>query len=209
VADSRPRDPPRLENYDEEIYGPARFSTVRVRRLIAALLALAPGLAAPLAGCAIDPHPANGTQLSPLDLNYFACNVQRPLIRRCSMLACHGATLQAPDGNVYYHALRIYSPGKLRLVPASTMSDRDSQLTVDELNGNYSAALGLTFGAATPDEVPLLRKPLSPSAGGGEHKGGALFVDQSDADYVALFNWVTGSTQPAGCDLLNQIQGTM
>lgn len=176
-------------------------------RLSSSIAAL---LLAGASGCSIDLQPQDGARVSPLDLNYFACNVQRPLIRRCSMLACHGSSTVGSDGTVYYHALRIFSPGKLRLVPASTMNDRDQQLTIDELDGNFTAAQGLTFGAPTLADVPLLRKPLSPTAGGGEHVGGALFVDQSDADYVAISNWVSGSTQPDGCALLTEIQqGTM
>jgi hypothetical protein len=192
-----------IEKNFEGNYGSPRFSAVPSRSSIAALLPIA-GIF--WLGCSIDLQPPGGASVSQLDLNYFACNVQRPLIRRCSMLACHGSQTVGSDGTVYEHALRIYSPGKLRLVPASTMNDRDQQLTLDELDANFASAQGLTFAAATPDDVPLLRKPLSPTAGGGEHTGGALFVDQSDADYLSISNWVTGSTQPDGCQLLTEIQ---
>ena len=64
--------------------------------------------------------PAPPAQL--LDYNEFVCEVQPVLVRRCSFLACHGNA---------DHALRVYSPGKLRLVDSAmtTRSARDAKLS--------------------------------------------------------------------------------
>src|SRR5947207_3115571 len=77
-----------------------------------------------------------------LDYNDYVCNVMPVLVKRCSYLACHG------NGD---HALRIYSPGKLRLVPAMTRMARDATLTADEVERNFESASGIVL-ATTPAE---------------------------------------------------------
>jgi len=48
----------------------------------------------------------------------------------------------------------------------------------------------------------ILRRPLDPPVGGSYHEGGAVFMSQSDAGYVALLNWVKehgpSTTVPSG-----------
>lgn len=149
-------------------------------RLLRIFLAIALCTAA---GCAVDPNAAGGGQLLQLDFNDFACKVQRPMVRRCSMLACHGQQ---------DHALRIYSPGKLRRGTWASLNEREGHITLEEIQANYASARGLTFGAASVDEVPLIRKVISPDLGGGEHVGGVIFRSMADPDLVLLRNWVSG-----------------
>jgi hypothetical protein len=159
----------------------------------------------PLAcGCpALNPNGGLATQSQPdqfLDYNQFVCTVEPVLIRRCSYLACHGN----PD-----HALRIYSPGKLRLGDIATRAERDVQLSADEVELNFQSASGVVYASSdtarqTPilTQVPLLAKPTAARAGGSEHHGIGVFpvyplptLDQ-DPEWQALAAWVAGATQP-------------
>ncbi len=139
-------------------------------------------------GCAVDPNAPGAVAqdlFSNLDFNDFACKVQRPLARRCSMLACHGV-----DG----HAFRVYSPGKLRLDPNAmqTLQDRDGPITGAEIHANFSSARGLVWGAASVDDVPLVHKTIPAAFGGGEHVGGVVFRSPVDPDLTAIRNWLSG-----------------
>jgi hypothetical protein len=165
------------------------------------------------AGCpAFDPNGGLTTSSHPdqfLDYNDFVCNVQPVLIRRCSYLGCHGN----PD-----HALRVYSPGKLRLGDTSTRAARDATLSGDEVERNFESASGLVYASSMTarqspiiNQVPLLWKPLSARAGGGEHHGIGVFpvfpnttLDQ-DAEWQALLQWVGGAKQQppdANCQMM-------
>ena len=135
--------------------------------------------------------------LRSLDLPDFVCRVQPVTAARCSMTACHG---------VADHAFRVYSPGKLRLVPQATQVGRDAQLTLDEVAANLASMRGLAPASEAVDASALLRKPLAPSQGGGEHKGGVLFASTTDHDYQALRAFLGGEALPDGCDLLKTLQ---
>jgi hypothetical protein len=111
------------------------------------------------------------------------------------MLACHGQ-----EG----HAFRVYSPGKLRLVPGATLAARDAPLGLAEAQANFASMRGLA-NANQPDASPLLRKPLAPGLGGGEHVGGVIFRSTDDPAYAALYAWLSGETSN-GCALLDQIK---
>jgi hypothetical protein len=158
-----------------------------------------------LCGCPT-PDPAKGIQSTPdsLDYNYFVCNVQPVLARRCSYLACHGNP---------QHALRVYSPGKLRLGDDGTRNGRDGLLIADEVNLNFQSAAGLVLTAtsqqrALPDlqKVLLLGKPLARREGGAEHHGVAIFpvypakTVSDDAEFLGLVSWVQGAQQPKPLD---------
>jgi hypothetical protein len=158
-----------------------------------------------LAGCpAPDPSKGIDPAGAALDYNYFVCNVQPVLIRHCSYTACHGTLT---------HALRVFSPGKLRLVDDGTRNLRDSGLTADEVQTNFESASGLVL-TATPDErarpdlqkVMLLGKPLARRAGGAEHHGVGIFPAWpareigDDVEFAALVQWVQGSVQAKPLD---------
>jgi hypothetical protein len=153
---------------------------------------------ATLAGCSLEhapgAYPSSGEQL---DYNGFVCNVMPTLVRRCSYLGCHG---QAD------HALRVYSPGKLRLVDDGTRAGRDRALSADEVQRNFDSAAALALDA-TPAQrqsgdarhVLLLGKPLRARFGGGEHHGVGIFPvwpvaePTKDPEWSALVAWVGGA----------------
>ena len=132
-----------------------------------------------------------------LDYNEFVCEVQPVLIRRCSFIGCHGNA---------DHGLRVYSPGKLRLIDSTmaTREARDAKLTGDEVMRNFESATGTVYAAQpsdrqNPDDrVPLLLKPTRAAFGGSEHHGVGIFpvfplADLSkDTEYQALAAWVGG-----------------
>jgi hypothetical protein len=130
--------------------------------------------------------------------------VQPTLVKRCSYLACHGNAA---------HALRIYSPGKLRLAGADTRDKRSAQLSAAEVQLNFESATGVSNGASEQDRgqgvinnIPLLIKPLAARFGGSEHQGVAIFpvyphaLIVDDPEYAALVNWVAGHKQPSPVD---------
>ncbi|MCU1282533.1 MAG: hypothetical protein JWM53_6079 [bacterium] len=132
-----------------------------------------------------------------LDYNEFVCEVQPVLIRHCSFLGCHGNA---------DHALRVYSPGKLRLVDSdvATRAARDAKLSADEVMRNFESATGTVYFAQPADrlrpndKVPLLAKPARASVGGAEHHGVGIFpvypaqdLDH-DPEWAALAAWVGG-----------------
>jgi hypothetical protein len=149
-----------------------------------------------------------------LDYNEFVCEVQPVLIKRCSFLACHGNA---------DHALRIFSPGKLRLVDSAlaTRAARDDKLSADEVMRNFESATGTVYAAQPSDRqfpddrVPILVKPTRASFGGAEHHGVGIFPaypapDLShDAEYAALAAWVGGKTakgtEPACADMFTRL----
>lgn len=163
-----------------------------ILRLTGALVA-----ALTLAACPA-PNEADGLPASPptaaLDWAQFVCGAQPILVKRCSYLGCHG------DAN---HALRIYSPGKLRL-SATTRSQRDEPLSPAEVNANYHSAAGQVWpvtghgGAVEPTDIPLLRKPLDAAFGGSEHHGVVVFPVPphatlgDDPEWRALSDWALG-----------------
>jgi hypothetical protein len=170
---------------------------------------LAPTLLILLAGCPA-PDPSQGLQTTQpdqfLDYNTFVCTVMPTLVNRCSYLACHGN----PD-----HALRVYSPGKLRLVPTQTRQDRDAAMTPDEVERNFESASGIVLAAAPADRNPpnwekvlIMGKPLKAAYGGAEHHGVGIFPvppyvsPDQDPEFKALANWVEGNklTAPLGTE---------
>jgi hypothetical protein len=59
--------------------------------------------------------------------------------------------------------------------------------TPEQLRWNYLASE--EYLAQTPEQSELLRRPLSPAAGGSYHEGGVVFSSPSDAGYTALSEW--------------------
>lgn len=143
------------------------------------------------ASCTVDPSAPAALTLRDLDFNDFACKVQPITAAKCSMLACHG---------VEGHALRIYTPGKLRINPmANTLDLRDEPIHMSEVQANFAAMRGLAPVNQATDDTPLLHKSLAPAAGGGEHKGGGIFHSVDDAGYVAIKAFLDGEKLPGGC----------
>lgn len=133
-------------------------------------------------GCtAVDnaPQPDPASKLSEV---VFRCKVEPILARQCSYNACHGN-----PGS----ALRVYSPGKLRATQPATIDDAIAALSEAEHHANFESASGFSFGTPADDNL-LLRKPLPATSGGFAHKGGAIYVDANDSQYVAIRAWLTG-----------------
>ena len=133
-----------------------------------------------LAACSVAnegvPDPATA-----LDETVFRCSVEPILARQCSFNACHGNAGSA---------LRVYTPGKLRAAPAATLDDAILPLTDAEEHANFESAAGFAFGLTSIDDDLLLRKPLPATAGGFEHKGGAIYSGTGDAQYTAIRAWL-------------------
>ena len=121
---------------------------------------------------------------SALKEDVFRCNVQPILVKQCSYNACHG---------VAGAAFRVYSPGKLRAMPAMNIDAEIAPLTDAEQHANFESASGFNFGITNVDDNWLLRKPLPQPLGGYEHKGGAIWKDTGDAQYQAIRAWLTGT----------------
>jgi hypothetical protein len=114
----------------------------------------------------------------------FRCNVQPILVKQCSYNACHG---------IAGAAFRVYSPGKLRAMPAMNIDTEIAPLTDAEQHANFQSASGLNFGITSVDDNWLLRKPLPQALGGYEHKGGAIWKNTGDSQYQAIRAWLTGT----------------
>jgi hypothetical protein len=158
---------------------------------LGACLLIAVGL-----GACSRPSPSSGLLQTPtaqlFDYDDFVCEAMPVLIRRCSYLACHGQPT---------HALRVYSPGKLRSV-AGTRADRDGPLTADEIEANFDAATGVLLAGEPAASSLLLQKPLRAPFGGAEHHGVGIFPIyphtslDDDEEWHALLDWVAGKRQP-------------
>ena len=122
-----------------------------------------------------------------LNETVFQCNVEPILARQCSYTACHGTS--ANDGS----ALRVYTPGKLRAMPAANIDALIAPLTDAEQHANFESASAFAFGPTAPDDNWLLRKPLPSTYGGYEHFGGAIYSDPNDPQYVAIRAWLAGT----------------
>ncbi len=62
-------------------------------------------------------------------------------------------------------------------------------ITPEQVRWNYRAAE--EYLAQTPEQSELLRRPLSPAAGGAFHEGGVIFTSPRDDGYVALQDWAS------------------
>ena len=66
--------------------------------------------------------------------------------------------------------------------------------TPEQIRWNYLVAE--EYLAQTPEQSELLRRPLSPAAGGAYHEGGVVFTSPSEAGYVALSEWAKAHGPP-------------
>ena len=153
--------------------------------------------------------PVETATLPPLDLNYFKCNIEPILDRKCSMLGCHGQE----SGR----QLRVYSRARLR-IPGGTIVSVDpacpGNASADACVGsttcsckaphspkewqrNYDSARGFKLdpqGKAIPtgmaDASDLLAQPI---VGGKAHTGVHLFRP-GDPEETSLKAWLDGAT---------------
>jgi hypothetical protein len=139
----------------------------------------------------------NDTRADPsttLDETVFKCSVEPILAKQCSYNACHGIALGGASAPTTpgTAALRVYTPGKLRATPATSLDQSIMALSDPERHANFLSAAGFASRTA-PDDNFLLRKPLPSDWGGFEHKGGAIFVSTNDGQYQAIRAWLGGT----------------
>jgi hypothetical protein len=65
----------------------------------------------------------------------------------------------------------------------------DAGWTVDQSRRNFEVITRLV-NTADPENSRLLRKPLTPEAGGLGHTGGTYWRSRTDPEYVAILNWI-------------------
>lgn len=65
----------------------------------------------------------------------------------------------------------------------------DAGWTIDQSRHNFDVVTKLV-NTADPESSRLLRKPLTPEAGGVGHTGGTYWRSRSDAEYVAILSWI-------------------
>ncbi len=168
--------------------------------------ALAPILAFSLLGCVQDP----GLQQEACpDLKAFS-SVSPVFEQRCGSLDCHG-NIARP--------LRIYGSRGLRYVAISELGEiadpsqaqkngtfpgAGGKATTDaERSQSWHAICGLepekmtqvTLGAASPESLMLLTKPLKLE----RHKGDKVF-EKGSPDYDCIVSWLTSSTAGGAVD---------
>jgi hypothetical protein len=65
----------------------------------------------------------------------------------------------------------------------------DAGWTIDQSRRNFDVVTKLV-NTADPENSRLLRKPLTPEAGGLGHTGGTYWQSRSDPEYVAILKWI-------------------
>jgi hypothetical protein len=138
-----------------------------------------------LASCVTGP--GEGGALPLADYEAFTAEVQPVLAARCSNPSCHGEA-----GRPF----ELYAEHMHRIDPEDVW--RDTPLTGAELWLNFQRTCALLVGVSTPEDCPLLTKPLATEAGGAEHEGGAQFLDMADPEYEALYEWVAAALLEEG-----------
>jgi hypothetical protein len=140
-----------------------------------------------LSACAVDAPPL---RVPAPDANQFALEVYPILLRDCGFPACHG------DSRRFF---RVFGPGRTRLSPELLPGD---PATADEVQHSYDRARSMLTGESSVAASPLLRKPLSKSAGGAGHAGedswgNNIYPSPQDPRYQALRAWAL-SLPPTG-----------
>jgi hypothetical protein len=166
-------------------------------------------------------RPSEQAVLPALDFEFYQCEVEPIMNRKCSMLGCHG-TEQG-------RALRLYSRGRLRItgdqlttasgscptLPASTPSEDCTGSiecrcyfaphTENEWRRNFDSARGFALdaagdplGAGNEDASELIAQPI---VGGKAHAGIHLFRD-GDEEHETLRAWLAGASLET-CDINN------
>lgn len=155
--------------------------------------------------------PVETATLPALDFNFYKCNVEPVMDRKCSQLGCHG-TEQG-------RALRIYARGRHRIdedviepgcLSAGTVVNLAEKCigsiecacwtlphTMTEFRRNYDASRG--FGL-NPDGTPIAAGMEATSdliaqavVGGKAHAGIHLFKE-GDSEYQTIVQWLGGAT---------------
>ena len=135
-----------------------------------------------LAGCVAQPSLAS---VAP-DPEEFERHVYPILLADCGYPACHGTTARF---------FAVFGPGRTRLSERSGPYDPP---TAEELALSFARAEAMLLDPAGPRNSPLVRRPLTVSAGGAAHRGddpwGApVYATKRDPRWQALFFWAAAS----------------
>jgi hypothetical protein len=133
-------------------------------------------LVASALGCA---SPVQGEEpVPPLDRATFDARVEPILERRCGNAECHGQPVRG---------LMVYAPLQYRADPARLWEVEP--LSELEVRHNFESASVSARLEAWSGGSMLLKKPLGEHAS-EFHGGGAIFVDETDRDFMELRAWV-------------------
>lgn len=157
--------------------------------------------------------PNEGPEALPdLDFDFYKCKVEPIFDRGCSMMGCHGKTVERD--------FRIFARGRKRndqnvsqvptcpIGPQQVNLDKDGTGTVmcvgwsphtkEEWQQNYDNARAFMIGipANQADQSDLLAQP---TVGGKVHSGVHLFK-VGDPDYQTIKDWLGGKKLGAPCD---------
>lgn len=152
-----------------------------------------------LGGCAQEDI-GRREELSPLDANFFRCQVQPVLAARCSFMACHG-NAERP--------LMLYAEQRFRL--GISWDDYETPLTEAEFAANLQRVRGFV-GRSSGDVDLLTEKPLDTRAGGLYHRGKDLFgnddvfLDRQDTDFVILQDFADGAQADVDCQPSEEVR---
>jgi hypothetical protein len=161
----------------------------------ACCLALSGALASMALSCASKPDASStpSLQVSDVDPAGFRDNVEPVFERRCASMDCHG---QVNAG------MRLYSEDGLRLPNSDGLAAGSGPTSVDEINANYIAIVGLqpelvnslmANPGRTADDVRhllILAKPLQLE----RHKGGpALLLGEPAEECIEI--WLLGQME--------------
>jgi hypothetical protein len=158
-------------------------------------IVLAGGLATVALSCAPTPDNSSQDNLQVVDVDPagFRDNVEPVFERRCASLDCHGQTTRG---------MRLYSEDGLRLANDAGVAAGSGPTSVDEINANYIAIVGLqpelinslmANHSRTADDVRhllVLAKPLQLE----RHKGGpALLLGEPAEECIVV--WLLGQME--------------
>jgi hypothetical protein len=147
-------------------------TTILARRPRRHALLVAAGVCALLASTV-----ATQERTSKVDLDSYRNVVEQTFLRD------RGGTMPGYASCVMCHTWQTSVRFSLE-TPAS-----DAGWTAEQSRRNFDVVTKLV-NTADPESSRLLRKPLNPAAGGTGHTGGTYWNSRTDAEYVALLQWI-------------------
>jgi hypothetical protein len=139
------------------------------------------------AGCSSN-QGSGDLQVAERSFEVYRDQVFPVLMRDCAFHMCHGAEQRF---------FRLWGSARARLYPETRAL---AEVLPEEIALSYTRTLSM-INARDPGASLLLRKPLTPAAGGAGHFGvdslyRDVFQSTQDPDYLVLANWVFGAAAP-------------
>jgi hypothetical protein len=152
-----------------------------------ALRGLLSALSLVAAGCS-DNQGTGELQVADRSFEVYRDQVFPVLMRDCAFHMCHGAEQRF---------FRLWGSARARLNPETRAL---AEVLPEEIALSYTRTLSM-INARDPGSSLLLRKPLTPAAGGAGHFGvdsldRDVFQSTQDPDYLVLAQWVFGGAVP-------------